>query len=87
MAKRKQVTETGFRHGDVVVLLGEIKTLLNECKAGSNNIKANLDAFYAKIDADAGVTDTDYAAVLGTGGSDDDALTAVISTSDIALVD
>ena len=56
-------------------------------KADNDNLKANLMALYAKLDADAGITDTNYAAVLGQGGSDGDAINADVSASDLALVD
>ncbi len=60
------------------------RTVSADNKTLVNNLRLNLIALYEKMDADfADVINasTDYAAVLGSGGSDEDALAAAVGTS------
>jgi hypothetical protein len=81
----KNIKPLGIRPGDLYEFLSETVDLVNELKADNDNLKANLMALYGKLDADAGVTDANYESVLGQGGSDDDAINANVSASDLAL--
>ena len=50
--------------------LDSIILLINEMRTDLNVINDTVGGILVKLDADAGVTDTDFAAVWGVGGSD-----------------
>lgn len=65
------------------------KTVVDDLKTLVNILRGNLIALYTKMDADfADVTNasTDYAAVLGSGGSDPSAVTAAVASSSPATL-
>jgi len=59
----------GVRQDGLYALLVAIQSLSNELLTDRATQATSFDALCAKLDADAGVTDTNYAAVLGVGGS------------------
>jgi hypothetical protein len=63
------ISAQGVSQPDLVTLLTAIQTLANELRTDRTAIGAAYDALMAKLDADATVGDTNYAAVLGIGGS------------------
>ena len=63
--------------------LDAIITLINEMRADLNITNNTVDGILAKLDADAGVTDTDFAAVWGVGGSDGNAMPADLASAAI----
>lgn len=64
------ITQQGMGKQDLDTFLRAVATLNNELRTDRGTQSASYDALLAKLDAD-GLTDTDYAAVLGVGGSGD----------------
>jgi hypothetical protein len=62
------------------------KTLTDETKDDCDAIAAAVDAILQKLDADAGITDTDYEAVHGVGGSGTALPAAAITAADVATI-
>ena len=50
--------------------LDALITLINEMRTDINVMNNAFDGLLAKLDADGGVTDTNYAALWGTSGSE-----------------
>jgi hypothetical protein len=91
-----KVSALGTRLDEALTLLRELhddhatlKTVVDDLKTNNTNLRANLVALYTKMDADfADVANAsiDYAAVLGAGGSNGDALVAAVSSSSPATL-
>ncbi len=79
------ITGGGMSQGDLVTFLTNTVTICNELKDDVDKLKLTVDALTQKLDADAGITDTNYEAVVGVGGSDDDAAPAPLTAADLAL--
>lgn len=63
------ITEQGMGQPDLDTFLRAIATLNNELRTDRGTQSAAWDALVAKLDGDAGLTDINYAALLGVGGS------------------
>lgn len=63
------ITATGVNQGDLYKLLVNIVAIVNELQTDAGTLTAAVDGIVAKLDADGGITDTDYEAVHGLGGS------------------
>ena len=66
----------------VVALANDLKAKYNVAVTLANEVKADHNALLAKLDADAGVTDTNYAA-LHTTAAADSAVTAVADSTNV----
>jgi len=69
LTSESELTGNGMNQGDIYVLMSNIVDLVNEIQTDHATMILALDGILAKLDADAGITDTDYAAVHGTAGS------------------
>ena len=72
MSKRtlsKDITGSGLLQGDLVLYLNNVQDLINELQDDHDTVTASIEAILAKLDGDAGITDTDYAALHEIGGS------------------
>ena len=63
------VVVSGIDQPSLVTMLLNIMDLVNELQADHATFQLAVDGIVAKLDADAGITDTDYEAVHGVGGS------------------
>jgi len=79
-------TSIDMSQEDMTDYLATVETLLNELRTDRTQIGTAWDALMAKLDAD-GLTDTDYAAVLGVGGTGDawPAVPSAAAVTDAAL--
>lgn len=59
----------GLKTSGLGTKMNQLITLINELRADMISMGAAVDGICAKLDSDAGVTDTNYAAVHATGGS------------------
>lgn len=81
-----KITATGINQGDLYNLLSDAVTLCNELKDDIDATAAAVDAVLDKLDADAGITDTNYGAKHGVGGSESTALpAAAVAADDLSL--
>ena len=63
------VTVSGLNQKDLVNMMLNMMDLINELQTDHALFQLAVDGIVAKLDADAGITDTDYEAVHGVGGS------------------
>lgn len=82
----QDLTATGMNQRILEKALSQNVTISNESKADIDAMKKTVEALCTKLDADAGITDTDYNALFKKGGSDTDALPAVIAAADLSLI-
>ena len=88
MCPAAQLAELGTKLDAIITLIRELhddhatfRTVVDDLKTFCNTINDTIDGILAKLDADAGVNDTDYAAIWGTSGSDDNHAPADITSS------
>ena len=60
---------SGINQGDVYALLSNIVDIVNELQTDHATFQLAVDGITQKLDGDAGITDTNYEAVHGVGGS------------------
>lgn len=65
----QDITENGMNQADLVKWMKNVNLIVNELQADHATLIACLDDICDKLDADGGVTDTDYGAKHGDGGS------------------
>ena len=63
------ITGSGINQGDLVAWMENVNAIVNELQADHATLVACVEAVLTKLDADGGITDTDYVAVHGGGGS------------------
>jgi len=63
------VNEQGYWDADLVKVLQNLRDVVNELQTDIGTVTAAVDGIVAKLDGDAGITDTNYEAVHGLGGS------------------
>lgn len=63
------LTQGGMNQPDVYQWMANTTDLVNELQADHATFQLAVDAIVAKLDADAGITDTNYEALHGVGGS------------------
>ena len=68
-ALKRSLTGRGMNQGDLWQAIENLVNIVNELQTDHTTTMAAVDGVLAKLDADGGITDTDYAAVHGTGGS------------------
>jgi hypothetical protein len=72
MSKRTlaaDITGLGIAQGDLVLYLNNVQDLINELQDDHDTSLASLEALLTKMDSDPGCSNTNYSALLGTGGS------------------
>jgi len=74
------VTVTGLDQKSLYSLLANTVDLVNELQTDHATFQLAVDAIVQKLDADSGITDTNYEALHGVGGSGA-ALPATLSNS------
>ncbi len=96
----QSITGSGMSQSDLVQLLNNIvnvvnelqadhasfKTLTDELKDDADAITLAVDGIVAKLDGDAGITDTNYEAVHGVGGSGAVLPAAGVAAADVATL-
>lgn len=63
-----------------------IITLINQLRTNVNRYNDTIQGICAKLDADAGVTDTTYASLWGTSGSEGNAAGADVTSGAVATI-
>ena len=63
------VLVSGMNQKDLANMLLNIMDLINELQTDHALFQLAVDGIVAKLDGDGGITDTDYEAVHGVGGS------------------
>jgi len=66
---QQEIAENGMLQGDIFRLLENLRDVVNELQADHDTTTAAIDGIVQKLDGDAGITDTNYEAVHGLGGS------------------
>lgn len=66
---KQTITSTGINQEDLVAWMTNVTAVVNELQADHATLITCLDDILDKLDADGGVTDTNYGAVHGDGGS------------------
>ena len=97
---KNTIKENGMTQGDLVRFMKNVRDVVNELQTDHATLKTMVDelhvdidlngaalaAILTKIDADAGITDTDYAAVHGRSGSGAGIQAAAVAATDVAAL-
>ena len=86
MARNVSRMNAGVNGPQVYDVLEDIIALVNELRTDHATFQLAIDGIVAKLDADSGITDTNYEAIHGVGGSGA-ALPATLTAAAVALVE